>query len=102
MCWTGRPSPADQAPDGIRLIGPNCLGVANTAPDVRLDATFATIKPEPGSLALAAQSGAVGIAVLDHASRVGPGISEFVSLGNKADVSGTDLLLHWWNDPAPR
>jgi acyl-CoA synthetase (NDP forming)/RimJ/RimL family protein N-acetyltransferase len=84
---------------GMRLIGPNCLGIANTAPDVRLDATFANVRPEPGSLALAAQSGAVGIAVLDHASRVGPGISEFVSLGNKADVSGNDLLLHWWDDP---
>jgi acyl-CoA synthetase (NDP forming) len=83
---------------GMRLIGPNCLGVVNTAPDVRLDATYASLRPAPGSLALASQSGAVGIAVLDHASRVGPGISEFVSLGNKADVSGNDLLLHWWND----
>lgn len=84
---------------GMRLIGPNCLGMANTAPDVRLDATFADIHPAPGTLAIAAQSGAIGIAVLDHASRVGPGISEFVSLGNKADVSGNDLLLHWWGDP---
>jgi acyl-CoA synthetase (NDP forming)/RimJ/RimL family protein N-acetyltransferase len=83
----------------LRLIGPNCLGIVNTDPDVRLDATFATIRPAPGSLALAAQSGALGIAVLDHASRIGPGISEFVSLGNKVDVSGNDLLLHWWNDP---
>ncbi|MDX6249006.1 MAG: hypothetical protein QOF10_2366 [Kribbellaceae bacterium] len=83
----------------LRLIGPNCLGIMNTAPDIRLDATFANIRPLPGSLALAAQSGAVGIAVLDHASRVGLGISEFVSLGNKVDVSGNDLLLHWWDDP---
>jgi acyl-CoA synthetase (NDP forming)/GNAT superfamily N-acetyltransferase len=84
---------------GIRVVGPNCLGVANTAPDIRLDATFANIRPEPGSLALAAQSGAIGIAVLDHATRFGPGISQFVSLGNKADVSSNDLLLHWWHDP---
>ncbi|HEU4947193.1 MAG TPA: GNAT family N-acetyltransferase [Kribbella sp.] len=83
----------------LRVIGPNCLGLVNTAPGVRLDATFANVEPLPGSLALAAQSGAVGIAVLDHASRVGLGISEFVSLGNKVDVSGNDLLLHWWNDP---
>ena len=83
----------------LRLIGPNCLGVVNTAPDVRLDATFANIRPLPGSLALAAQSGAVGIAVLDHAGRAGLGISEFVSLGNKVDVSGNDLLLHWWREP---
>lgn len=83
----------------IRLIGPNCLGITNTDPQVRLNATFAEVRPEPGALAIAAQSGAIGIAVLDHASRIGPGISEFVSLGNKADVSGNDLLLHWWNDP---
>ena len=83
----------------LRLIGPNCLGIVNTAPEVRLDATFANVRPTPGSLAVAAQSGAVGIAVLDHASRAGLGISEFVSLGNKADVSGNDLLLHWWNEP---
>ena len=55
--------------------------------------------PTPGSLAIAAQSGAVGIAVLDQAGRSGLGISEFVSLGNKVDVSGNDLLLHWWGDP---
>jgi len=84
---------------GMRLVGPNCLGVANTAPAVRLNATFANVSPETGSLALASQSGAVGIAILDHANRVGLGISEFVSLGNKADVSGNDLLLHWWSDP---
>ncbi|TCO20398.1 acyl-CoA synthetase (NDP forming) [Kribbella steppae] len=83
----------------IRLIGPNCLGIVNTAPEVALNATFADLTPAPGSLALAAQSGAVGIAVLDQAGRAGLGISEFASLGNKVDVSGNDLLLHWWNDP---
>ncbi|WP_329000921.1 GNAT family N-acetyltransferase [Kribbella sp. NBC_00709] len=83
----------------IRLIGPNCLGLVNTAPDVSLNATFAEVSPTPGALALAAQSGAVGIAVLEHAGRTGLGISEFVSLGNKVDVSGNDVLLHWWGDP---
>jgi len=83
----------------IRLIGPNCLGIVNTAPEVRLNATFADLVPSPGSLAIAAQSGAVGIAVLDHAGRAGLGISEFVSLGNKVDVSGNDLLLRWWREP---
>ncbi len=83
----------------IRLIGPNCLGLVNTAPDVRLNATFAEVAPTSGSLAIAAQSGAVGIAVLEHAGRTGLGISEFVSLGNKVDVSGNDILLHWWSDP---
>ncbi|NIK59206.1 bifunctional GNAT family N-acetyltransferase/acetate--CoA ligase family protein [Kribbella shirazensis] len=82
----------------IRLIGPNCLGLVNTAPDVRLNATFAEVAPTPGALAIAAQSGAVGIAVLEHAGRTGLGISEFVSLGNKVDVSGNDVLLHWWGD----
>ncbi|MEI8406586.1 MULTISPECIES: bifunctional acetate--CoA ligase family protein/GNAT family N-acetyltransferase [unclassified Kribbella] len=83
----------------IRLIGPNCLGVVNTDPAVRLNASFAEVTPVPGTLAIAAQSGAVGIAVLDHAGRAGLGISEFVSLGNKVDVSGNDLLLHWWHEP---
>jgi acyl-CoA synthetase (NDP forming) len=82
----------------IRLIGPNCLGLVNTAPEVSLNATFAEVSPMPGTLALAAQSGAVGIAVLEHAGRTGLGISEFVSLGNKVDVSGNDVLLHWWGD----
>ncbi|HET6989135.1 MAG TPA: GNAT family N-acetyltransferase, partial [Kribbella sp.] len=83
----------------IRLIGPNCLGLVNTDPAINLNATFAEVSPTRGSLAIAAQSGAVGIAVLDQAARTGLGISEFVSLGNKVDVSGNDLLLHWWGDP---
>jgi acyl-CoA synthetase (NDP forming) len=83
----------------IRLVGPNCLGLVNTAPEVSLNATFAEVTPRPGALAIAAQSGAVGIAVLEHAGRTGLGISEFVSLGNKVDVSGNDVLLHWWGDP---
>ncbi|TWD81758.1 acyl-CoA synthetase (NDP forming) [Kribbella amoyensis] len=83
----------------VRVIGPNCLGLVNTAPEVRLNATFADLVPVPGSLAIGAQSGAIGITVLDHAGRAGLGISEFVSLGNKVDVSGNDLLLHWWQEP---
>ncbi len=83
----------------IRLIGPNCLGLVNTDPAISLNATFADVSPMPGTLAIAAQSGAVGVAVLDQAGRTGLGISEFVSLGNKVDVSGNDLLLHWWGDP---
>jgi acyl-CoA synthetase (NDP forming)/GNAT superfamily N-acetyltransferase len=85
---------------GIRLVGPNCLGLVNTDPAVRLDASFAPEPPRPGGLAVASQSGAVGIAVLEHASRAGCGISAFVSLGNKADVSGNDLLSYWYDDPA--
>ncbi len=85
---------------GIRLVGPNCLGVLNTDPAVRLAASFSPVLPPVGGLALASQSGAVGIAVLDHAARTGAGVSSFVSLGNKADVSGNDLLSYWFDDPA--
>jgi acyl-CoA synthetase (NDP forming)/L-amino acid N-acyltransferase YncA len=87
---------------GIRLIGPNCLGVLNTAPGIQLNATFGPVQPAAGGLSLASQSGAVGIAVLDHATRTGAGIAQFVSLGNKADVSGNDLLQYWWRDPATK
>lgn len=85
---------------GIRLVGPNCLGVLNTDPAVRLAATFSPVLPAAGGLALASQSGAVGVAVLDHAANTGTGVSSFVSLGNKADVSGNDLLSYWYDDPA--
>jgi acyl-CoA synthetase (NDP forming) len=87
---------------GIRLVGPNCLGVLNTDAATRMTATFATAVPPAGGLAVASQSGAVGIAVLDHAAREGVGVSQFVSLGNKADVSGNDLLAYWYDDPATR
>jgi len=85
---------------GIRLVGPNCLGVLNTDPEVRLAATFSPVLPPTGGLAIASQSGAIGIVALDHALRTGAGISSFVSLGNKADVSGNDLLSYWFDDPA--
>jgi acyl-CoA synthetase (NDP forming) len=87
---------------GIRLIGPNCLGVLNTDPAVRLDATFALSTPratELGGVGFAAQSGALGVSVLDAAWQRGIGVSGFVSLGNKADVSGNDMLLYWAGDP---
>jgi acyl-CoA synthetase (NDP forming)/GNAT superfamily N-acetyltransferase len=87
---------------GIRLVGPNCLGVLNTDPQVRLHGTFAALTPPAGALAVASQSGAVAITILDHAARAGIGVSSFVSLGNKADVSGNDLLSYWYDDPATR
>jgi len=87
---------------GLRVAGPNCLGVVNTDPDVRLTATFAPSIPPAGGLAVASQSGAVGVAILEHAAHAGLGISTFVSLGNKADVSGNDLLAYWYDDPATR
>ncbi len=87
---------------GMRLVGPNCIGVLNTDPSVNLTATFAPSLPLPGGLAIASQSGAVGIAILEAAGRTGTGVSSFVSLGNKADVSGNDLLAYWYDDPATR
>jgi succinyl-CoA synthetase alpha subunit/GNAT superfamily N-acetyltransferase len=84
----------------VRVVGPNCIGVINTDPSVRLNATFARNTPRPGHLAVASQSGAVGIAILDSAERGGVGISTFVSLGNKIDVSTNDLLSYWYDDVA--
>jgi len=83
---------------GMRLVGPNCLGLINTDATVRLNATFAPLSLTPGGLALVSQSGALGIAVLRASERVGLGISQFVSVGNKADVSGNDLLMCWEAD----
>jgi acetate---CoA ligase (ADP-forming) len=77
---------------GMRLVGPNCLGVLNTDPEIRLDATFAPGTAPPGGVALLSQSGGVGIAVLEEARGRGIGLSAFVSVGNKADLSGNDFL----------
>jgi acyl-CoA synthetase (NDP forming)/GNAT superfamily N-acetyltransferase len=87
---------------GMRMVGPNCVGLVNTDPDVRLNATFAALPMQPGTLGLMAQSGAFGIALVSAAQRAGTGISQFVSVGNKADVSGNDLLLRWERDPGTR
>src|SRR5690606_29751125 len=87
---------------GIRMIGPNCLGVLNTHPDVQLNATFAPNWPPRGNVAIASQSGAVGLALLDYARHLGIGISQFVSMGNKVDVSGNDLIEYWEKDDETR
>jgi len=84
---------------GMRLVGPNCLGVLNTDPEVRLDATFAPGQPPAGRIAFASQSGAYGIAALGLTSRRGIGLSSFVSMGDKADLSGNDFLRFWEHDP---
>ena len=85
---------------GMRMVGPNCMGILNTASLVSMNGTFAPIYPPAGNIAMSSQSGALGIAILEYASKNGLGISQFVSVGNKADVSGNDLLLHWEDDPA--
>jgi acetyl coenzyme A synthetase (ADP forming)-like protein len=83
---------------GMRMVGPNCMGVVNTAPEVSMNATFAPVPPRPGRVAFSSQSGALGIAVLEQSSRLGLGVSTFVSVGNKADVSTNDLLQYWEGD----
>lgn len=83
---------------GIRMVGPNGLGIAATDDDVRLNATFGASAPNPGTAGVAVQSGGVGIAVLGHLNRLGIGVSTFVSLGDKLDVSGNDLLQWWFGD----
>ncbi|MBE7450939.1 MAG: acetate--CoA ligase family protein [Kofleriaceae bacterium] len=85
---------------GMRMVGPNCLGLLNADPEVALDATFAPTWPPHGGVAFSSQSGAVGLAILDYAAELGVGIHQFVSIGNKADVSGNDLIEHWGADPA--
>ncbi len=77
---------------GMRIVGPNCLGLVNTDPQVRMNATFTGLDPLPGRLALISQSGAVGIVLAEQASAAGVGISSFISVGNKLDVSSNDLL----------
>lgn len=84
---------------GMRVVGPNCLGVLNTEPAVRLDATFAPTFPPAGRVAFSSQSGALGLAILEYARELSIGISQFVSVGNKADVSSNDLLEFWERDP---
>ena len=84
---------------GCRLIGPNCMGLLNTDPAVRLNATFSPVYPPRGRVAMSTQSGALGLAILDYAKRLDIGISSFVSVGNKADVSGNDLIQYWAEDP---
>lgn len=85
---------------GIRVVGPNCFGLVCNDPGVRLNATFGRAVPTAGGLAVASQSGGVGIALMDLVDRAGIGLRYFVSLGNKADVSGNDLLAAWYGDDA--
>ena len=81
---------------GIRLVGPNCLGVS--VPEIGLNATFAAGHPAPGVAGLVVQSGGVGVALLEQLSRLGIGVSSFASVGDKYDVSGNDLLMWWAQD----
>ncbi len=84
----------------MRMVGPNCMGIINTDPAVQMDGQFGPVRPRRGNVAMSSQSGALGIAILDYATTQNIGISTFVSVGNKADISGNDLLLYWEDDPA--
>ncbi|MEU9479574.1 GNAT family N-acetyltransferase [Streptomyces sp. NPDC048191] len=90
---------------GMRIIGPNAFGIINTAPGVRLNASLAPEMPRTGRIGMFAQSGAIGIALLSRLHRRGggvtgvSGVSTFVSAGNRADVSGNDVLQYWYDDP---
>jgi acetyltransferase len=84
---------------GMRLVGPNCLGVLNADPSVSMNATFSPNMPPFGRAGFVSQSGALGLSVLAYAKEYGIGIAQFVSVGNKPDVSGNDLLVHWEDDP---
>ncbi|HTT53709.1 MAG TPA: GNAT family N-acetyltransferase [Streptosporangiaceae bacterium] len=106
MCTSGLDGPARARllgicrRHGMRLVGPTCFGIANTA--ISLNATFAARQPQPGTAGLALQSGGVGVVLLEHLSRLGIGISSFVSLGDKDDVSGNDMLMWWKSDAATK
>lgn len=87
---------------GMRVVGPNSMGLVNTDPDVRLNASASPSLPPSGSVAMSSQSGALGLAMLALARQRHVGISTFISVGNKADISGNDLLLYWQGDEATR
>ncbi len=87
---------------GMRLVGPNCMGVMNTDPAVSMNATFAPTMPPPGAISFMSQSGAMGVTILDYAAEYGIGVHNFISVGNKPDVSGNDLLEAWAADEKTR
>ncbi|MFD0773208.1 GNAT family N-acetyltransferase [Streptomonospora algeriensis] len=87
---------------GMRVIGPNCLGIANTDPEISLNATLAPYVPPRGPIGFFSQSGALGRAILQRVAERGMGLSTFVSAGNRADVSGNDLVQYWQEDSATK
>ena len=84
---------------GMRMVGPNCMGLINMDSAISMNGQFGPLSPPPGNVAMSSQSGALGIAILDYATQLNIGISTFISIGNQADISGDDLLLYWESDP---
>jgi acetyl coenzyme A synthetase (ADP forming)-like protein len=87
---------------GMRLVGPNCMGIINTDPQIKLNATFSQVYPNAGNVAFLSQSGAMGLTILEHVKNLNMGLSTFVSVGNRADVSSNDFLQYWEQDPATK
>jgi acetyl coenzyme A synthetase (ADP forming)-like protein len=87
---------------GMRIIGPNCMGVINTDPSIKLNATFSPVYPPAGNVAFLSQSGAMGLVVLEYANSLDIGISTFVSVGNRVDISSNDLMEYWEQDPSTK
>jgi acetyl coenzyme A synthetase (ADP forming)-like protein len=85
---------------GMRVVGPNCMGVINTDPSIQLNATFSPVYPPLGNVAFLSQSGVMGLIILEYANNLNMGISTFVSVGNRVDISSNDLLEYWEQDPA--
>jgi acetyl coenzyme A synthetase (ADP forming)-like protein len=87
---------------GMRIVGPNCMGVINTDLSVNLNASFSLVYPPPGNVAFLSQSGALGLSILEYANNLNIGISTFVSVGNRADISSNDMLQYWEQDKATK
>jgi acetyl coenzyme A synthetase (ADP forming)-like protein len=87
---------------GVRMVGPNCMGVINTDAGIAMNATFAPTPARPGTVGFVSQSGALGVAILNAAADLGIGLTQFASMGNKADVSANDLAEYWEDDPGTR
>ena len=87
---------------GMRIVGPNCMGIVNTDPEVNMNATFSPVFPPIGGIAMGTQSGALGQTILEYARNLNIGLSTFVSIGNRADVSSNDLLQYWEKDPSTK
>jgi acetyl coenzyme A synthetase (ADP forming)-like protein len=83
---------------GMRLIGPNCMGIINTKAGISLNGQFAPPRSIPGKLGFLSQSGALGYAIIDQVNKLGLGMSSFISVGNKADISSNDMIQYWEND----
>lgn len=87
---------------GMRMVGPNCMGIVNTDPEFNMNATFSPVFPPTGGIAMGTQSGALGQTILEYARNLNIGLSTFVSIGNRADVSSNDLLQYWGKDPSTK